>query len=93
MNIIKIINTENELAMAKRARLMTAEDVVDELELEDDYDNFDERMMPGSDEEFSDCDLEDEDEDVSDDEQTTLPPQLSKLALLHHHSLLIGPPT
>lgn len=30
---------------------MTAEDVLDELDLEDD---FDEPMMPGSDDEFSD---------------------------------------
>ena len=60
--------------MAKRARLMTAEDVMDELDLEDDYEDFDEPMMPGSDDEFSDCDLEDEDdEDFSDDEQTTPP--------------------
>ena len=43
----------------ERARTMTAEDVVDRLDLDDD---FDEPMIPGSDDEFSDCDLEDEDE-------------------------------
>ena len=60
--------------MAKRARLLTAEDVLDELDLEDDYDDFDEPMMPGSDDEFDDCDLVDEeDENDSDGEQTTPP--------------------
>ena len=58
--------------MAKRARLMTAEDVLEELDFEDDHENldFDEPMMPGSDDEFSDCDLDEEEEDetVSDDE-------------------------
>ena len=61
--------------MAKRARLMTAEDVLEELNFEDDHesfgdlDDFDEPMMPGSDEEFGDCDLEDEeDENDSDNE-------------------------
>ena len=50
---------------------MTAEDVVDRLDLDD----FDEPMMPGSNDEFSDCDLEDEDENdyVSDDELNTPP--------------------
>lgn len=57
--------------MAKRARLMTAEDVLEELDFEDDHDNFDEPMMPGSDDEFSDCDLEEEDETISDDEGST----------------------
>ena len=71
MNII--INIENELAMAKRARLLTAEDVLDELDLEDDYDDFDKPMIPGSDDEFDDCDLVDEDENDSDGEQTTPP--------------------
>ena len=46
--------------MPKRAR-MTTEDVLDELELADDQDDFDEPMMPGSDDEFSDCELEEED--------------------------------
>ena len=64
--------------MAKRARTLTAEDVVDRLDLDDDYDDFDEPMMPGSEDEFSDCNLEDEDEDedendVSVGEQTTSP--------------------
>ena len=58
--IINIINVEKELVMAKRARLMISEDVLDELDLEDDHDDLDEPMMPGSDDEFSDCDLEDE---------------------------------
>ena len=73
--IINIINVEKELAMAKRARLITAEDVLDELDLEDDYDDLDEPMMPGSDDEFSDCNLEDEedDKDVSNGEETTPP--------------------
>ena len=74
---------------------MKAEDVVDRLDLDDDFNDFDEPMMPGSDDEFSDCDLEDEDENgnVSDDELNTFPPQLNKQALLHHHSLLTGHPT
>ena len=55
----------------KRARTMTAEDVVDRLDLDDDLDDFDEHMMPGSNDEFSDCDLEDEDENDSDDELNT----------------------
>ena len=48
---------------------MTAKNVVDRLDLDDD---LDEPMMPGSDE-FSDCNLEDEDENdnVSDDELNT----------------------
>ena len=57
--------------MAKRARLMTAEDVLEEINFEDDhedFDDFDEPMMPGSDEEFSDCDLDEEDDDDSDDD-------------------------
>ena len=57
--------------MAKRARLMTTEDVLEELDFEDDHDDFDEPMMPGSDDEFSDCDLEEEDETISDDEGST----------------------
>ena len=47
--------------MARRARLLTAEDVLDELELEQDDFDADEPMMPGSDNEFSD--LEDVEED------------------------------
>ena len=31
--------------MAQRARLLTAEDVLEELELGDDYDDLDEPMM------------------------------------------------
>ena len=45
--------------MAKRARLLTAEDVLDEVDLEDDYDDFDEPMMQGSNDVF---DLEDEED-------------------------------
>ena len=37
--------------MAKRARMMTAEDVLDELELVGNQDDFDEPMMPGSNDE------------------------------------------
>ena len=33
--------------MAKRARMMTTEDVLDEFELVDNQDDFDEPMMPG----------------------------------------------
>ena len=46
--------------MHKRAR-MTTEDVLDELEVADDQDDYDESMMPGSDDEFGDCELEEED--------------------------------
>ena len=60
--------------LATPLRTMTAEDVVDRLDLDDDYDDFDEPMMPGSEDEFSDCDLEDEDENnVSVGKQTTPP--------------------
>jgi hypothetical protein len=64
--------------MAKRARMITADDVLDELELAEDNDDFDEPMMSGSDDEFSDCELEDEDleDDDSDgisDNQSTPP--------------------
>ena len=46
---------------------------MDRLDLDDDYD-FDEPMMPGNEDEFSDCDLEDEDDNnVSVGEQTTSP--------------------
>ena len=55
---------------------MTAEDVVDRLDLDD----FDEPMMPGSGDKFSDCDLEDEDEnDNGRYELNTLPNSTSKL--------------
>ena len=47
--------------MARRARLLTAEHMLDELELEQDDFDADEPMMPGSDDEFSDL------EDVEDD--------------------------
>lgn len=66
---------------------MTADDVLDELDLEDNYDNFDEPVMPDSDDEFTDDNLEDDD-NVSDDEQVTLLPQCSQ-----QPSLLTGPPT
>ena len=63
---------------------MTAEDVLEELDFEDGHENtddFDEPMMPGSDDEFSDCDLdEEEDDDVSDVEgsySSSLPHQPS----------------
>ena len=61
--------------MAKRARMMTTEDVLDELELVDNQADFDEPMMPGSDDEFSDCELDEnlEDENNSGDEQSTIP--------------------
>ena len=62
--------------MAKRARLMTTEDVLNELELVDNQDDFDVPMMPGSDDEFSDCELDENLEDGNDDsgdEQNTPP--------------------
>ena len=62
--------------MAKRARMMTTEDVLDELELVDNQDDFDEPMMPGSDDEFSDCEFDENLEDRNDDsgdEQNTPP--------------------
>ena len=45
--------------MAQRARLMTANDILDEFELENDFDDLDEPMMLGSDDEFSECGLDD----------------------------------
>ena len=59
--------------MAKTARLLTAEDELDELDLEDD---FDEPMMQGIDE-FHDYDLDDEDEDENESEHTSPPHQAS----------------
>ena len=51
---------------------------MDRLDLQDDSDDFDKPMLPGSKDEFSDCDLEDKDEDedendVSIGEQTSPP--------------------
>ena len=65
--------------MARRARLLTAEDVLDELELEEDDFDADEPMMPGSDDEFSDLeDVEDDDNaydtDSGDEIATPTPP-------------------
>ena len=65
--------------MARRARLLTAEDVLDELELEQDDFDADEPMMPGSDDEFSDLeDVEDDDNaydtDSGDEIATPTPP-------------------
>ena len=55
----------------RMARLMTTEEVVDELQLSDDFD-ADEPMMPGSDDEFSD--LEDIENDSDDDDDTSSTP-------------------
>ena len=53
--------------MAGRTRLLTAEDVLEELELDQDDFIDDESMMPGSDDEFSDLeDVEDDSDDDSD---------------------------
>ena len=50
--------------MARRTNLLTAEDVLEELELENDDFDDDEPIMPGSDDEFSDLeDLDDDDDD------------------------------
>ena len=57
--------------MAQRARLLTAENVLEELELGDDFDDLDNPMMAGSDDEFSDCDL-DENENDKDEENTDM---------------------
>ena len=68
------------MPIAKRARV-TTEDVLDELELANDQDDVDKPMMLGSDDEFSDCELEEED---LEDEITmvmnkpSLRPQLSR---------------
>ena len=53
------------------ARLMTTEEVVDELQLSDDDFDGDEPMMPGSDE-FSD--QEDTENDSDDDDDTSSTP-------------------
>ena len=60
--------------MAKRARLMTIEDVLYELDLDDDNADFDEPMMPGSDDEFDAIDLEEESDSDSDEQGTPLSP-------------------
>ena len=53
---------------------MTTEDVLEELELGDENDDLDEPMMPGSDDEFSDCDLdENEDNGDNNDDITGVP--------------------
>ena len=54
----------------RMARLMTTEEVVDELQLSDDFD-ADEAMMPGSDDEFGD--LEDIENDSDDDDTSCTP--------------------
>ena len=61
--------------MAHRERLMTTEDVLEELELGDENDDLDEPMMPGSDDEFSDCDLDEneDDDDANNDDITGVP--------------------
>lgn len=64
--------------MAHRERLMTTEDVLEELELGDENDDLDEPMMPGSDDEFSDCDLDGNEDD--DDDITGVPYHLSASA-------------
>ena len=63
--------------MAKRARLMTTEDVLGELDHKDDFDDFDEQCCQEGNDEFSDCVLED-----GEDEQHTLPPQLRRQVAL-----------
>ena len=80
---------ESDLAMAKRVRMMATEDVLNELQLVEDNNNFEEPMMPGSNDEFSDCELEDE--DLHDTTQL-LPPQLSR-QVVHQPFLLNGLPT
>ena len=59
--------------MAHRERLMTTDDVLAELELGDENDDLDEPMMPGSDDEFSDCDLDENDGDDNNDDSTWVP--------------------
>ena len=56
--------------MAHRERLMTTEDVLADLELGDENDDLDEPMMSGSDDEFSDCDLDENDGDDNNDDST-----------------------
>lgn len=78
--------------MAKKARTMTTEDVMNRLDLDDDYDDFDE-PMPGSEDEFSDCD---EDENGV-GEQTTpsstqQPSQLTGPSTGHHLPSVISTP-
>lgn len=68
--------------MAKRAKFMTAEDVLDELDHDDD---FDETMMPGSNDEFSDCNLEDKEDDANYDEQPTPPSQSQQASSCVQH--------
>ena len=53
---------------------MTTEDVLEELELGDEIDDPDEPMIFRSDDEFSDCDLdENEDNDDSNEDNTNVP--------------------
>ena len=70
---------------------MTADDVLDELDVDDHDDiEFDEPMMPGSDDEFSDCDFDLEDE--RDDDEPPPPPS-PQISPLHNHQPSSPTPT
>ena len=78
--------------MASRRRLLTTEDVLEEFDLEDDY-NDDEPMMLGSDDEFSDVEDDNDNNDcdyihplsLPVTNQAQAPETLHPLALLVMH--------
>ena len=51
--------------------MVTTEDVLEELQLGDDCDDIDKPVMAGSDDEFSDCHLDEIENDDNDDEDNT----------------------
>ena len=83
--------------MAERVRLLTAEDVLEELERGDDFDELDEPMMAGSDDEFNDCDLDENENDDNDNNTNLLtsiqPQQGSSGASLPSSSCSASPPS
>ena len=73
--------------MAKRARLLTVEEVLNELELEVevDHEDFDEPMMPGSDDEFEDDDDSDNDENSAESDPLSPAQHLLKMRPVIDH--------
>ena len=71
--------------MARRAALLTTEDVLEELDVCNDDFDADEPMMPGSDDEFSD--LEDVEDNSDDDNDVSTPPNTPPLQHLTTETL------
>lgn len=71
--------------MARRAALLTTEDVLEELDVCNDDFDADEPMMPGSDDEFSD--LEDVEDNSDDHNDVSTPPNTPPLKNLTTETL------